>query len=568
MKKIQTGLLLIIALMISAITMAQSLEDGRKFMYYEKFKSAKEVFQKLISANPNNEEAIYWLGQAEIGLENVPAAKALYQTRLSAVPNSPLVLAGMGHVELLEGKTQDARNRFETAISLSQGKSIAVLNAVGFANGNPDSKNGDAAYAIEKLKQATQIKGFKDPEVWANLGDAYRKIVDGGNAIKAYDAALALNPNYARALFRSGRVYQTQGASQTDLFMKYYNEALAKDPNYAPAYNNLFNYYYDIDVNKSAQYLDKYLAVSDADPKACYYKASMKYAQGLFAQSISQVDQCIAAEGANPYVNSYLLKARAYTRMHDSINAKNSYDEYFKRQAPDKIGGEEYAAYGALLLKIPGNEQLANSYVEKAIAMDTSEASKVSYLKTMAQAYEAQKNYKDAAIAYGKIINIKKNYSNVDLFNAGYNFYLAGKNDSSTRYFNLYVNKYPEDILGYYMLGNASAAIDSTGSQGLAVPYYKKVVELGEVDPTKPNAKTRLLNAYKFFIGYYYNNLKDRDNAIVYLDKALALEPTDANLLANKDFIMKNDPKAAPKKPAAPAKPGKPAKPKPAAKKK
>ncbi|MEO6406128.1 MAG: tetratricopeptide repeat protein [Ferruginibacter sp.] len=551
MKKIQTGLLLIIALCFSAITMAQSLDDGKKFIYYERFKSAKDVFQKLVNANSNNEEAIYWLGQSEIGLENIAAAKTIYQNRLSAVPNSPLVLAGMGHVELLEGKTQDARNRFETAISLSQGKSIAVLNAVGFANGNPDSKNGDAAYAIEKLKQATQLKGFKDPEVYANLGDAYRKFADGGNAITAYNAALALSPAYARALYRSGKVYQTQGYAQQELFLKYYNDAIAKDPNYAPVYNNLYNYYYEIDVNKSSQYLDKYLSVSDDDPKACYYQASMKYAQGLFAQAISKADQCIASEGTNPYPNMYGIKALAYNRLHDSLNAKASYDEYFKRQAPDKIGGGDYSSYAAILLKFPGNEQLAGTYVDKAIAMDTVEANKINYLKSIAQAYETQKKFKEAADWYSKIIKVKKNYSNVDLFNAGYNFYLAGQHDSSTRYFNLYVTKYPDDILGYYMLGNASAAIDSTGAAGLAIPYYQKVVELGEVDPTKPNAKTRLLNAYKFFIGYYYNNLKDRENALVYLNKALALDPTDANLLTNKEFIMKNDPKAAPKKPTS-----------------
>ncbi|MEO7265951.1 MAG: tetratricopeptide repeat protein [Ferruginibacter sp.] len=567
MKKIQTSLLLIIAMMVSVITMAQSIEDGRKFMYYERFQSAKEIFQKLINATPNNEEAIYWLGQAEIGLENLPAAKSLYQSRLSAVPNSPLVLAGMGHLELLEGKTQDARNRFETAISLSQGKSIAVLNAVGFANGNPDSKNGDAAYAIEKLKQATQVKGFKDPEVWANLGDAYRKITDGGNAITAYNAALAINPNYARALFRSGRVYQTQGAIQTDLFMRYYNDAIAKDPNYAPVYNNLFNYYYDIDVNKSAQYLDKYLAVSDADPKACYYRASMKYAQGLFAQAISKADECIGREGVSPYPNLFGIKALAYNRLHDSLNAKASYDEYFKRQDPNKIGGGDYSSYAAILLKFPGNEELAGTYVEKAVALDTIYANKVIYLKSIASAYDNQKKYADAAKWYSKIINVKSNYSNVDLFNAGYAYYLAGKNDSSMRFFDLYVNKYPEDILGYYMLGNANAAIDSTGELGLAVPYYTKVVEIGEADPTKANAKTRLLNAYKFFIGYYYNNKKDRDNALLYLNKGLALEPTDANLLANKEFITNNDPKAPPKKAAAPSKPAKPAKSKPGKKK-
>jgi hypothetical protein len=112
----------------------------------------------------------------------------------------------------------------------------------------------------------------------------------------------------------------------------------------------------------------------------------------------------------------------------------------------------------------------------------------------------------------------------------------------------LYTTKYPEDILGYYMLGNASAALDSTGVQGLAFPYYQKTVEIGEKDTTKPNAKSRLMNAYKFFVGYYYNNKKNRDSALVYVDKALALDPTDANMISNKEFISKNDPNTPGKK--------------------
>jgi len=42
---------------------AQSIDDGKKFMYYERFKSAKGVFEKLIGANPNDEEAIYYSSQ-------------------------------------------------------------------------------------------------------------------------------------------------------------------------------------------------------------------------------------------------------------------------------------------------------------------------------------------------------------------------------------------------------------------------------------------------------------------------------------------------------------------------
>ncbi len=558
-RTITTGIFLLASILFAGSTMAQTVDEGKKFIYYERFKSAKEVFQKLVAANPNNEEATYWLGQAEIGLENVPAAKALYQAKLSATPNSPLVLAGMGHVELIEGKTQDARSRFETAISLSEGKSIPVLNAIGFANGNPDSKNGDAAYAIAKLKQATTIKKFNDPEVYANLGDAYRKFADGGNAVLSYQSALAINPNYARAIYRTGRVYQTQGAAQEPIFMKYYNDAIAKDPSYAPVYGTLFQYYYETNVPRSAEYLDKLLANSDDDPKACSYRASIKYAQGLFNEAITQADACIAAEGANPYINLFKIKAFAYNRLKDSLNAKASFEEYFKRQNPDKIEGGDYSAYAALLLQFPGNESKVGELVTKAVAMDSVEANKVAYLKSLAAAYDAQKNFKEAGDWYNKVLYVKSNFSNVDLYNAGYAYYRASVYDSSSSIFQKYADKYPGDIFGYYMLGNINAAIDSTSEKGLAAPFYKKVIEIAEADLTKPAAKARLITAYKYFIGYEYNVNKDQAAALTWVEKGLAVEPTDAQLINFKDVISKNDPR----KPAAPAKP----KPTPATKK-
>jgi tetratricopeptide (TPR) repeat protein len=541
--KITTGLFFLAAILFAGTVFAQSIDDGKKFMYYERFKSAKGVFEKLIGANPNDEEAIYYLGQAEIGLENIPAAKSLYQARLSAAPNSPLLLAGMGHVELLEGKTQDARNRFETAISLSQGKSIPVLNAVGYANGNPESKNGDAAYAIEKLKQATQVKKFKDPEVYANLGDAYRKFADGGNAVLSYQAALGLDPNYARALYRMGKVYQTQGVSQEPIYLKYYEDALAKDPNYGPVYENYYKYYYESNVSKSAEYLEKWLQNADDDPKACNYRASMKYAQGFFNEAVNKADECIAAQGTNPYINLYKIKAFAYNRLNDTVNAKNSFEEYFKRQNPDKIQGGDYSAYAALLLRFPGNEARVGELVNKAVEFDSIEVNKVNYLKSLAQSYDAQKNYKESGYWYNKLLYVKKNYSNVDLYNAGYAYYRIGGLDSAKKIWAKYADKYPDDAFGHFMLGNTNAIIDSTSEKGLAAPYYKKVIEIAEADITKPQAKQRALTAYKYFIGYEYNINKDQAAALAYVEKALLLEPTDAQLLNFKDVISKNDPK-------------------------
>jgi Flp pilus assembly protein TadD len=561
-RQISSGLTLIVAFLFAGKIMAQSIDEGKKFMYYERFKSAKDVFQKVLAQTPTNEEATYWLGQAEIGLENLSAAKSLYQAKLSAAPNSPLVLAGMGHVELIEGKIQDARSRFETAISLSLAKSIAVLNAIGYANGNPDSKNGDAGYAIDKLKLATTIKKFNDPEVYANLGDAYRKLADGGNAVLSYQAALALKPDYARAIYRTGRVYQTQGVSQEPIYMGYYMDAIAKDPAYAPVYGTLFQYYYETDVKKSAEYFEKLVANSDDDAKTCYNRASMQYAQALFTQAVSQADGCIAAQGANPYVKLFKLKAFAYNRLKDSTNAKSSFEEYFKRQLADKIDGSDYAAYGAILMKFPGNDAKVAEFVDKAVAMDSIEQNQVAYLKTIAVAYNAQKKYREAGFWYAKLLGKKKNFNNTDLYNAGYAYYLGGLYDSSNKIFTTYTEKYPNDIFGFFMLGNTKAVQDTSGKLGLAAPFYKKVIEIAEPELSKPNVKTRLMVAYKYFIGYEYNVNKDQATALAYVGKALALDSTDAQIISFKDFISKNDPKApvaAPKAPAAPVVPKKPA---------
>ena len=105
------------------------------------------------------------------------------------------------------------------------------------------------------------------------------------------------------------------------------------------------------------------------------------------------------------------------------------------------------------------------------------------------------------------------------------------------------------------MLGNTNAVKDSTSALGLAAPFYKKVIEIGEADITKPNAKARVLVAYKYFIGYEYNVNKNQAAALVFVDKAIALDPADEALKTNREFISKNDPKAPVKKAAAPAKP-------------
>ncbi len=549
MKKLKFTLTLLISFLAVNFSNAQSVEDGKKFLYYEKFISAKNVFQQLLTTNPNDDEAAYWLGQALIAPtedKDIAGAKAVYDKGLAANPNSALLNAGLGHIELLEGKTQQARNHFETAISLSDKKnSLDVLDAVGFANGDFDSKLGDAAYAVEKLLQATNTRRFKDAKIMSDLGDAYRKLGKGGDAQLSYEEALNMDASYARAKFRLGRIYQSQGISQEAIYLKYYNEAIALDPSYTPVYWVLHQYFYETDVVKSAAYLDKYLGAKGSDEtNACFLNTQMKFAQGLFTETVVSAENCIAAS-SNPYPNLYGLVAYAAFKLNDSLKAKTFFDMYLQKQKQDKIGIRDVVTYAAVLLKFPGNEALAGTYIDKAVALDSTEAGKVSHLKSIATIYESQSRFVEAGDWYKKIALLKKEPGKTDIYKAGINYYQAFKYRASMEMFQLYSQKYPDDIFGYYYTGGSQAGIDTLMVSDSAFNTYSKAVEIGEAYPDKGRILSLIKRSYRNLIIYAANKLKDRDLALGYTDRALLLDPTDEELLGFRESIAKMAPKKA-----------------------
>jgi Flp pilus assembly protein TadD len=543
MRKMKQIFLLCSFIIFGNILFAQTVDDGKKFLNYEKYMSAQSVFSKLVAANPNDIETVYWLGQTYIENEDnndTAAAKALYQKTLQANPNAPLLIVGMGEIDLMEGRKEDARNKFETAISISKKKDVApILTAVGRAN--IDVKGGDMVYAIDKLNQAAD-KDKKNVDIQTLLGDAYRRLIDGANATIAYQNALAIDPKSGRADFMIGRIYETQGYGQEPLYMRYYNAAIDADPNFAPVYYWLYQYYYQRDVNKSREYLDKYIAVADPEPKNCYYLASILYASKLYNDAISKANDCIAKDSKKPYPNLYGIKAYAYDKMGDSINAKANFEQFFALANPDKIGPNDYATYGRILLKNPSkdaadsasNDTLATTYIDKGIALDTSMSDKLDIIKSTAESLVAAKRYGEAAKWYTKALYLKKDYGKVDLYYAGYNDYRAGNYQGADSVFGLYMQKYADDIFGSYMRARANEGIDTAGSLGLAKPFYQKVIELADSSQEKTaTIKAYETTAYRYMVAYSYNIQHNTPSAIEWNAKILVLDPADVQALAN-----------------------------------
>jgi tetratricopeptide (TPR) repeat protein len=550
MKKVRIGFL-VSAVLVGKMIDAQSLDQGEKFLYYERFKSAKETLEKVLAANPNNIEATYWLGQTLLnasstsGVRDTVAAKALYQKALQTNGNAPLLLVGIGEIELREGKTADAKQQFETAISLTKAKDVQILNAVGRAN--EDSHNGDAPYAVEKLILATQTKKFNDPQTYTIMGDVYRKLlIDGGNAVTNFQKALEIDPKLAEAQFKIGKIYETQ--RNWDYCLPAFEKATEMDPSYGPAFYELFYYwFYHGDVNKAIAYWDKYFAVTDPKPSDEYDRISFLYPAKKYDECISQSKAKIAAQGDNAYPLYYKLIAYCYNDMGDSTNAKNWLDQYFVKQKPADFVSMDYSFYAQVLSKFPGNDSLVTINYQQAIATDTVPEEKSKLALEAFNVSQKSGNKKGFAYWAGIIYQMKKEPGPSDLYNWGHANYNAGNYTVSDSLFcAVYETKYPDQVYGYLWCARSKRAEeDSLTTGSMAYDPYIKLALYCRTSPDSAKYKTQAIESY-FFLASVNNDVrKNKDSAVYWLQKVLEVDPTNDTAKKFIDILTK--------KPAQPA---------------
>jgi tetratricopeptide (TPR) repeat protein len=509
---------------------AQSVEQGLKYYYYERYKSAQETFQKVLAANPNNLDAVYWLGETmvhRVDTRDTVGAKSLFSSMLATNGTAPMLLAGMGHIELMQGNTTDARQRFETAISLTKAKDINVLNAVGYAN--VDAKAGDANYAIDKLNLATQTKNFHNAETYILLGDAYHKLFDGGNAVINYQKALSIDPNLAEAQFKIGLIYLSQ--NNKEYFLPAFDKAVSMDPAYAPAYYQLYYYWYYRDVNKASDYLDKYIANTDQGPEVEYAKAALLYVSRKYAEAKAKALELINKYGDHVSPAMYRMVAYSADSLNDLATSRQAMTTFFSKADTSIILGSDYEEMANLDARSTDSatREMAFQYYEMAISRDTLMDDKEKFI---AEATDLSKKIKDkqAAAEFAAVnYHLQKYPNQSDLYAWGFANYSAGNFKTADSIFcGIYEAKFPDAIYGYLWCAKSKfAQDDSLASKGVAVDAYEKLAEIAKKQDSVKN-KAYILESYFYLAGYYNNVKKDKEKAISYLQKVLWVDPTNA----------------------------------------
>lgn len=560
MKKFSIAFLVTALLAFSGVSMAQSLQDGINDLYAERFKGAQATFEKLVAANPNNIDAVYWLGQTFIEADNVQAAKDVYDKALLASANAPLVIVGRGQVDLIENKISEARQRFEAAITMTRGKKgddPVILNAVGRAivdTYNDKDKKGDINYAIEKL-EAAALRDPKNAEIFLNLGNAYRKArpgEGGGKAFENYKKANEVAPNFAAPYYRLAQLFYSQ--RNWELYEQYLNDAVAKDARFAPAYYDL--YYYKVgrqDFPAAEAFAKKYVETSDPDPQNDYLRIQILWAQKKFDEAIAGAKNLMAQAGPKTNARVYRLLADSYVQKKDTAAAKPFIDDLFAKAKPEDINANDYKLKADIYSTIPGMEDSLLAYYKQGVEADTVLENKIELLKKGVEYFRA-KATADKSKAYLResegdlaqmLVDLKPKPTINEMFDVGRAYYFGGAYQKSYASFIRFSEKYPDEVYGWEWKLNNAKILDSTRKDSIAVPDAMKLVEFSEKDTAK--YKKQIIAGASFLVDYYANTAKDGVKAMEYVKKIRALDPTNENWKRVEDQLQKSASQPQPK---------------------
>jgi Tfp pilus assembly protein PilF len=522
MKKIVS--LFVISTVLTLSTLAQSIQEGINHLYAERNVSAKTNFERMLASNPNNIEASYWLGQTFLAVDNITAVRQHYEKSLGTSGNAPLLLVGMGHVELMEGKTAEARQRFETAISMSRGKKgddANVLNAIGRAN--VDGKNGDIAYAIAKLTAASQAAP-NNADIFINLGNAFRKAKDGGQAVTAYIKAAQANPSLAIPYYRMARIYETQ--RNWDVFNENLNKSITIDPKFAPALSSQYNYnlLYKQDFAAASALANKIIAVSDPSIQNDYYKAQAEFLQKKYDNAIN-IAKTIASQAGNetrPAV--YRLLAYSYLAKGDTATGKQYVDQLFSRAKREDRVGPDYTLKATIYSK-DYPDQVLQIYMDAADE-DTSLRNKMVILgEALDWAKTGSRKIPEGDIRLA-MYKLNPNSNPAALFQIGLPFYQGKSFPRADSIFQAYSRAFPDSVFGYLWSARSLASIDTSMSQGLAIPQYEQVIRVASMD--KVRYRSYGIEASGQLANYYVNVKGEKEKGIEYLNKGLEFDPENA----------------------------------------
>ena len=389
---------------------------GKLYLDLDDKESALRHFKSAAGLSPSNADVHYQLGLLQEKLEP-EKAREQYQkaVELGASEVDLLFKAAQGYLdEGLEGKFIETAqkalaidpNRADVHLQLAeifQKRANIYRN-----NGQKEQEDKAISEAVKHYKQAATLQ--PDAQKWYDLGLLYERQT-GIRAVRAYDKAIQLNPNFALAYYRRGRFrlnYKVGRAKvlmyQPEVAVEDLKKAIELDPKMADAHFSLGRAYHQMNMPELAT--AEFAETVEIDPNNV--RAHIYLAQDY------------AAAGENQKVIQHLSKA---AKLDDS-------------------NAEVLKTLGAMQLKFGGDAAIkpARKILEKAWKLKPDDAE---ILNNYAYTLYLDKMFNDAIDKYSKALEIQPDYPE-----ANYNLALAysrvGKHQLALKHWEKVIKLAPE----------------------------------------------------------------------------------------------------------------------------
>lgn len=499
---------------------AQTIDAGRRAIELKNYNQAKGTFQKLLSANPADGQAYYWLGESYYATEAFDSAEMTFTKGLAAAPKEPLNLVGLGSIALNKGDVGTAKSNFEQATKLARKKSGPTLARIGVAYTRSE-KSKDLVAAEASLKAAVQAEPKNtDFIVW--LGDVYKeRAAKGGNvgdAIVQYEYAISANPKDPKPYLRKAQANKTS---------RIYNEveplllkAKEVDSNYAPVWEALGDWYAGSKRLPQALYAyKKFISLTERNRTVLTQYAGYQFLANDFEGVLITVNQLLRTDSSNTATNNSLYKTAGYA--HAELGHPDKALYFLRRYLERNNGVRPVSAYEyAYLAKgyyLKGQMDSAYANQMRAASLDSNQADVFTVWADSAnnrkdnmgliKAWETRAMYKPYS------------FSAKESGTLGLTYYNTSQYAKSDSIFNLYTAHYPQQAIGFYYRALVNQSIDKTGAA--SAKYYEdfiRVAKEGDVSKQKSN----LQKAYSFLYDFY-NKRNNKTKAAEYQAELKAL---------------------------------------------
>ena len=520
--------------LLATVTFAQS-NFGKDYFGIGEYAKAKEYFQAQVATAPA--ESNYYLGEIAYAEGNKEAAMAYFEKGIAADLLYPMNYIGKGKI-LLSTNQKEAEVLF--AATLKKAKKNAEVN-VGIARAYYQA--GLRTLVPVKLEIARKV-AKKSPLLYIFEGDMLTAEQKYGEAAGKYEQAVYFDPSNTVATIKCAEVYESINPT---LAVEKLKTVLAAHPDYTIANRNLGRAYNTSGMYKHAiESFVTYYGEGNCAYEDIWRLASAYYFTDQFAQSIVLLDKGLERDSMNFVLNRLRMYNAAKTK--DLANGLPVATRFFSLTGNTFID-KDYAAYATVLADAGKFTEALEQY-NKVI---TTNAAKPETYKELATLYTKIGDYAKSGETMQKYIDMVGGIDvaeGADYYSMGRSWYNAGqalRNDSTPAglalakdfftkadtAFGVVSIKSPESHISYLWRGHTNAALDPNTTQGLAKPHYEKALALilkkVENGASVTSYRKDLINIYRYEAWYYFDVAKDKDNTILYCNKILELDPTNAD---------------------------------------